>query len=123
MTSLSGWCVLLLFWLGLFFACQFLSEKKIFKKFNGITEATYPSILGVVNFCHDITGAIYFGWAYFLLANFYEKIVKGITEATYPSILGDVYFCHDIARVSLQSISINCQSIAALNVMRAVSLS
>ena len=45
---LSGWCILL-FWLGLFF-----------ENCNGITKATYPSVLGVVNFCHDITGAISF---------------------------------------------------------------
>ena len=48
---------------------------------NGITEATYPSVLGVVNFCHEITGATvflvgvfccYFGSVYSFLVNFYQ---------------------------------------------------
>ena len=162
---LSGWCILLLFWLGLFFACEFVSEKKIAmgsqkqhihlfwglwtfvmtsqeqlsfwlvcfvvilawfilflsifirfkkneKKCNGITEAIYPSILGVVNFCHDITGAIYLFWlGLFFACEFLSENCKGHHRSNLSICFGGCvllsWHCMSQLAIHINKLSIN----------------
>ena len=65
-TGLSGWWVLLLFWLGLFFACELLSELFFGNGHHRSNLSIY--FWGFVNFCHEITGAICLSvWSVLLL--------------------------------------------------------